>query len=114
MKEIPTELKKRTIAIDFDGVIHRYSKGWQGMDNAYDPPNPGAIEAIKELKSKGYRLVVFSSRQTDVIREWLAKHELDEYFDDITNTKVPAKVYIDDRGYRFVSWEKTMEELFSD
>lgn len=114
MQEISVELKKRTIAIDFDGVIHRYSKGWKGMDNAYDPPSDGAIEAIKRLKSQGYHLVVFSSRQTDVIKKWLEKYELSEYFDDVTNTKVPAKVYIDDRGYRFTSWEKTIEDLFSD
>ena len=114
MKEISVELKKKTIAIDFDGVIHRYSKGWQGMGNAYDPPNPGAVAAIKELNQRGYRLVVFSSRNVDIIKEWLSKHDLSEYFDEITNTKIPARVYIDDRGYRFTSWEKTMEELFSD
>lgn len=111
MKEIDEEIKKKTIAIDFDGVIHRYSKRWQGMANAYDPPMEGAIEAIKRLKAEGYHLIIFSSRDTNVIRKWLVKYDLDTYFEDVTNTKIPAKVYIDDRAYRFESWEKTMEDL---
>jgi len=114
MKEISNEIKKNTIAIDFDGVIHKYSKGWQGLDNAYDPPNEGAISAIRDLKSKGYRLVIFSSRTTSVINEWLKKYDLEEYFDDVTNTKIPAKVYIDDRAYHFETWGKTLKDLFND
>ena len=114
MKEISNEIKKNTIAIDFDGVVHKYSKGWQGMENAYDPPNTGAIMAIKELKKKGYRLVIFSSRNVSTIEEWLLKYDLSTYFDEITNTKIPAKVYIDDRAYHFTTWEKTLEDLFND
>mgnify|MGYP003657985253 FL=1 len=59
MKEISYEIKNNTIAIDFDGVIHKYSKGWQGLQNAYDPPNDGAVESIKRLKELGFRLVIF-------------------------------------------------------
>tara|TARA_Y100000034_G_scaffold125117_1_gene174247 strand:- start:268 stop:609 length:342 start_codon:yes stop_codon:yes gene_type:complete len=112
MKEISNELKKRTIAIDFDGVIHRYSEGWKGMDNAYDPPSEGTSRAIRRLYNQGYRLVIFTSRSVDVVRPWLLKYGLLKYFDDITNTKIPAKVYIDDRGYKFENWEKTIEDLF--
>jgi len=112
MKEIDDAIKKNTIAIDFDGVIHRYSKRWQGMGNAYDPPMEGVVDAIKRLKEEGYRLVVFSSRSVPVIEEWLKKYDLDSYFAEITNTKVPAKVYIDDRAYHFTNWDKTMEDLF--
>ena len=53
MKEIKTEFKEATIAIDFDGVIHQYSKGFQGLDNAYDPPMPGAISSLQKLKGCG-------------------------------------------------------------
>src|SRR3546814_17831472 len=35
-----------TVALDFDGVIHRYSKGWRG-GVIHDPPMPGAIEDVK-------------------------------------------------------------------
>ena len=112
MKEIDIEVKKNTIAIDFDGVIHRYSQGWQGMDNAYDPPNDGTTEALQRLVDAGHRIVVFSSRNTTVIQNWLKKYALEQYVAEVTNTKVPAKVYIDDRAYRFADWKQTMEDLF--
>lgn len=38
----------RTIAVDFDGVIHKYSKGWQN-GSIYDEPVEGAKEALLEL-----------------------------------------------------------------
>ncbi|GEM_PF-430797 len=108
---VPTDVKKRTIAIDFDGVIHRYSEGFKGKDNAYDPPNENITEALEYFKSRGYRLVVFSTRPKEVIADWLKNYDLADYFEDITDIKIPAKIYIDDRGYKFESWKKTLEEL---
>lgn len=108
---VPTDVKKRTIAIDFDGVIHRYSEGFKGKDNAYDPPNENITEALDHFKSKGYRLVVFSTRPKEVIADWLKNYDLGNYFSDITDIKIPAKIYIDDRGYKFENWKKTLEEL---
>ena len=101
MKEVPREFKENTIAIDFDGVIHLYSKGFQGMDNAYDPPTPGTREALQELKDAGYRLIIVSSRDIETIGCWLIEHHLDHFFDVISNTKHPAKYYIDDHAIRF-------------
>ena len=101
MKEVETEFKEATIAIDFDGVIHQYSKGFQGLDNAYDPPMPGVRNALDQLKLSGYRLIIVSSRPVPVIKEWLEKNEMSFYFDDVSNTKHPAKYYIDDHAIRF-------------
>ena len=41
----------KTIAIDFDGVIHKYSKGWHD-GTIYDKANEGAFEFIRELMKK--------------------------------------------------------------
>jgi hypothetical protein len=53
-------MDKPILCLDFDGVIHRYSKGWQD-GTIYDPITNGfsdwAIEATKLFK-----LVVYSSR----------------------------------------------------
>ena len=101
MKEVKTEFKEATIAIDFDGVIHQYSKGFQGLDNAYDPPMPGAWEALEKLKDRGYRLIIVSSRPVEPIKQWLDKYEMAHFFDEVSNTKHPAKYYIDDHAIRF-------------
>ena len=106
MKEVKTEFKEKTIAIDFDGVIHRYSKGFQGLYNAYDLPTEGTEDALKTLKAEGYRLIIVSSRPVEPIRKWLKEHQLDGYFDDVGNTKHPAKYYIDDHAVRFPKGER--------
>jgi phosphoglycolate phosphatase-like HAD superfamily hydrolase len=113
MKEVKTEFKEATIAIDFDGVIHKYSQGFQGLENAYDVPMPGVFSALDQLKLRGYRLIIVSSRPVPVIKEWLEKNKMDLYFDDVSNTKHPAKYYIDDHAIRFDksdpnAWDKTL------
>jgi len=106
MKKVKTEFKEKTIAIDFDGVIHKYSAGFQGLDNAYDPPTPGTQEALDRFKSDGYRLIIVSSRPVPIIKKWLEKYDMMHYFDDVSNTKHPAKYYIDDHAVRFPKGEE--------
>ena len=63
------------VCIDFDGVIHGYSKGWQD-GSIYDPPVPGCGAAILRLMAK-YRVAIHSSRsnslrQRQAMRRYLA------------------------------------------
>ena len=53
-----------TVALDFDGVIHWYRSGWQG-GKIYDPPMPGAIEAIREIQE--VEAVVVHTARTDLV-----------------------------------------------
>jgi adenylylsulfate kinase len=110
-KEIKNLDSSNILAIDFDGVIHRYSKGFQGLDNAYDPPMIGAIESLTELKKQGYILKILSSRPKDVIYPWLEKYGMSHLISDVSNHKFPAAIYIDDRGFHFWNWFDTMEKL---
>ncbi|MFA5238346.1 MAG: hypothetical protein WC476_01385 [Phycisphaerae bacterium] len=102
-----------TICLDFDGVIHKYSQGWQG-GNLYDEPIDGAIESICELCQAGYKLVILTARceKHNEILDWFkdeaAKRGLCNCrkvnCPEVTNIKPPARVYIDDRGIRFTNW----------
>jgi len=105
---------KKTIAIDFDGVIHKYSKGWQDGE-IYDEPVEGALEAIIELLEKGYKVSIFTTREyTAVVKNWIMdkmdkckelegkRFDIDNF--EVTNKKPIAIAYIDDRGIRFTNW----------
>lgn len=101
----------KTIAVDFDGVLHRYSRGWQD-GKIYDRPVEGAVEAYYSLMDKGYHLVVFTTRtDLDAVRKWMHRHFDFEkrvghmWEPEITNVKPLAIAYIDDRGIRFTSWK---------
>ena len=116
IREVNTLDKKKTISFDFDGVIHQYSKGFQGLENAYDPPMPGAERSIKFLYDEGYIIKILSSRPAHVIREWLSKYELDEYITEVSNFKFPATVYVDDRAMYFnrkkPNWESIIKQIY--
>lgn len=103
--------RKKTLAIDFDGVIHRYSSGWQD-GSVYDPPVPGAIDELHVLAGR-YRLVVFTARdELGPVRDALALWGLlDGTIDEVTNQKPKAWAYLDDRAVRFSDWDTAVTEL---
>jgi hypothetical protein len=54
---------KPIILVDFDGVIHSYTSGWQGVTTITDPPVDGAIEWLNEMiESDIFQVSIFSTR----------------------------------------------------
>lgn|SRR5512136_1213746 len=118
-----------TVAIDFDGVIHDYTEGWQD-GTIYGQPVDAALWALTVLM---YRepVFVFTSRKPSQVARWIecesgytiecTTHRprtwygrLKPFWDElhgvlVTNHKYPARIYIDDRAYKFTEWN---EELF--
>lgn len=93
----------RTVAFDFDGVLHSYESGWTGSIPT-DPPVPGARECVEAFVASGYAVVVFSCRAlveegARGIVDWLAKHGFPPC--DVTVVKPHAILYVDDRAFRF-------------
>lgn len=102
---------KKTVVMDFDGVIHSYTSGWQGATVIPDPPIEGIREAIHKIRESGYIVVIVSSRcyqpgGISAIGGWLIANQI--YVDRVTGEKPPAIVYIDDRGLTFDGHPETL------
>ena len=97
---------RKRIAVDFDGVIHSYDKGWQD-GSIYGDPISGAIEALEKLR-KEFAVFIFTTRagkQKLEIQSWLQKSGASFWNEiEITDKKEPAIAYIDDRAIRFTNW----------
>jgi hypothetical protein len=116
----------RLALIDFDGTI----VPWGPLMGDKDPL-PGAVEAIRDLKARGYRIGIFTSRlsrtwaasvvtggaavaaflveQEQYVRRLLTAHDIP--FDFITAEKMPAQFYVDDKAIGFRgSWPAAMED----
>lgn len=119
MKEFADE--KTQIGIDFDGVIHKNSKGlYDGT--IYDEPVKDVEEALK-LISKRYTIIIYTAKAksdrplvngktgTELVLEWLQKYNLAQYISTVTAEKPRAVVYIDDKGIRFENWEDCLTQL---
>lgn len=107
---------KPILCIDFDGVVHRYSKGWQN-GVIYDDVTDGFYEWAEQA-AKQFKLVIYSSRSSteegrmamgawliDQRRKWRAKggmHETEAPLEfDFADQKPAAWLTIDDRCIRF-------------
>lgn len=75
------ELKMRQkpiLSLDFDGVLHLYSSGWQGADRVSDPPVPGAMEFLWNAVDH-FRVAIYSTRSHQpggihAMREWIGRN----------------------------------------
>lgn len=109
------------IAIDFDGVIHKASKGFYD-GTIYDEPIEGTKEALEQL-SKNNSIVVFTCKAkkdrglvngktgVELVWEWLEKHDLAKYVSKVTAEKPRALFYIDDKAVKFTNWNNTLEDI---
>jgi hypothetical protein len=111
-------MDRKTIAIDFDGVIHSYTSGWKGADTIPDPPTPGAIEWLAEAHSR-FEVAIYSTRAETAegrraIAAWLRKNGLHEIIlaqIKITSAKPMALIYLDDRGWQFTGTFPSLDEI---
>ena len=55
---------------------------------------------MKEL-SDNYKIVIFTSRNLLLVSKWVIQNGLENYVEDVTNTKIPAYLIIDDRCMNF-------------
>lgn len=93
-----------TVVLDFDGVLHSYTSGWQGATIISDPPTVGAVQFVHDLMSWGYDVVVASTRCAEdegrhAVAAWLIMHGFPIL--TISRGKPPGVVYLDDRALRF-------------
>ena len=90
--------KKKDICIDFDGVLNNYT-GWQGEE--YVASMREGCDSFLEELAKDFKITIFTTRRVDLVTKWLEKYSLNEYVYRITDKKVPAFLYIDDRALCF-------------
>lgn len=112
------------IGIDFDGVIHKCSKGFYD-GTIYDEPVEGVRKALEAL-SKDNNIIIFTCKAkpdrplvngqtgTELIWDWLRKHNMAQFVSEVTAEKPRAKMYIDDKAIKFTNWEEILINLNGD
>ena len=93
---------RRTIAVDFDGVIAEYD-GYKGA-GVLGNPRPDVVEALRVLNGEGWKIVIHTTRGQKEIAAYLEQHgipcdEVNRNSDYQTQGPKPvADVYWDDRA----------------
>jgi hypothetical protein len=118
-------IEQRRAMIDFDGTIHKYSKGYAN-GQIYDDPFKGAKQVINWLKDQGYEIVIFTTRASKEnaketggnhekeitnVENWLLNNGI--YFDRVTSDKVAADFYVDDKAIviKNGNWDAVMRTI---
>jgi len=123
---VQSDLPKR-VMVDFDKTIYSYTSGWNdGL--LYDDPFPEARDGIEWLRSRGFEIMIFTTRaspemakengnnvgdQIQNVENWLTNNDI--YYDGITAEKLPADFYIDDKAVYIQdgNWIDVIKEIKS-
>ncbi len=101
--------KRKTILIDLDGVLNTYDGNYS--ENYIPEVKKGAKEFIKKL-NKDYDLILFTTRNSLEATKWLIENKIDKYFKNVTNVKIPAYIYLDDRAIKFSGdYQNTIKQI---
>lgn len=103
----------KTVAVDFDGVIHQQPHTWAGTDVIDGLLVPQSVECLEHLRALGYVINITSARANCprgriAITRWLQKNKVPF---DMISSRIGAALYIDDLAVRFEGkWSKTAVE----
>lgn len=118
-----------TVAVDFDGVIHTYERGWAD-GSIYGDFMPGAVQGLTRLMFR-YAVFIHTTRNARQVAHWIEDRsghgfECTTWFPRwrkfwntkdlllVTNRKLPALAYLDDRAVRFTDWPAALAEIAPD
>lgn len=109
---MPKPTYTKTLAIDFDGVLHDYKNPVEGKKMG--EPLAGAVAALDELYDRRYKLIIHTVKATtdsgkQAVEDWLDYYGFE--YHDITAIKPRADHYIDDRAIHHTSWPETLDTL---
>lgn len=112
------------IVVDLDGTICTLRK--PDEDYTMVRPMPGAIEALKRLRANGHQIIIQTARNMGTCEgnlgrvmhnvgkitfDWLAQHGVE--YDEIYFGKPNGHLYIDDRAFRWTSWDEVSDETLA-
>lgn len=117
---------RKTVCLDFDGVVHQYTRPWTRANEIRDPIMPGAIQFMLTMLAAGWRVCIHSTRchqpyGMQSIEKWLYNQVGQAWYEtpagpgiedvEVVAEKPPAILYIDDRGFRFEGVFPTLEYM---
>jgi len=94
---------RRTIAVDFDGVIADYD-GYKGP-GVLGNPRPDVLEVLNLLHAEGWKIIIHTTRGEQEVADYLREHGVPyEEFNSNSDYKTlgikpVADVYWDDRAF---------------
>ena len=97
-----------SICIDFDGVLHDY-QGWGTELRSPREPGLFLLQALQPLVERELIKVIILTSRTNhqEIWDWLKEYGIYNAVNLVTNIKMPALAYVDDRavdGRRDANW----------